>query len=107
MAPSNTPSDRGPNDDPSAPTPAPAEIRAAIDALLDARAADATICPSEVARALAPAPAWRDLMPAVRQVAADEHHAGRLEIRQGGERVDPATARGPIRIARVDGHHTA
>lgn len=72
-----------------------------IDALLDARAADATVCPSEVARALAPEPEWRALMEPVRRVAAAEHDAGRVEIRQRGVRVDPAKARGPIRLARI------
>lgn len=81
----------GPGDD---------EIRTTIERLLDERAADATICPSEVARALAPDPAWRGLMERVRHVAAEERDAGRLEIRQRGKAVDPATARGPIRLAR-------
>ncbi len=81
--------------------PTPTEIRATMAKLLDARAADATICPSDVARTLAPDPEWRDLMDAVRAVAAVEHHAGRLEIRQHGERVDPESARGPIRIGHI------
>ncbi|MEH3055384.1 MAG: DUF3253 domain-containing protein [Patulibacter minatonensis] len=81
--------------------PSDVEIGRAIDGLLAAREDDATICPSEVARALAPADRWRDLMDDVRRVAAAEHHAGRVEVRQGGARVDPATARGPIRLARV------
>lgn len=81
--------------------PADDEIRATIDRLLDERAADATICPSEVARALAPDPAWRELMERVRRVAATEQAAGRLEFRQRGEAVDPAGARGPIRLART------
>jgi hypothetical protein len=76
------------------------EIRRTIDHLLSQRAADATICPSEVARALAPAPQWRDLMAGVRRVAAVEQAAGRLEFRQHGEAVDPANARGPIRLGR-------
>lgn len=77
------------------------EIRDTISRLLDARAADATICPSDVARALAPGQQWRELMDEVRRVAAEEHHAGRLEVRQHGERVVPETARGPIRIGRA------
>lgn len=36
----------------------------------------------------------------VRRVAVAENGAGRLEVRQGGERVDLAAVRGPIRLAR-------
>lgn len=80
--------------------PTDADIRRMIDELLARCTGDATICPSDAARALAPAPEWRDLMDDVRRVAAAEHAAGRLEIRQHGEAVDPATARGPIRLGR-------
>jgi hypothetical protein len=82
------------------PAPSDERIRGTIDELLDARKDGATICPSEAARALRPDGDWRALMEDVRRVAADETEAGRLEVRQGGERVDPATARGPIRLAR-------
>ena len=76
------------------------EIRLAIGDLLDRRRADATICPSEVARALAP-DAWRPWMPRVRTVAVAMAKEGVLEIRQGGRAVDPrATLRGPIRLGR-------
>ena len=81
--------------------PSDHQIRQKIDELLDSRADEATICPSDVARALAPDPQWRDLMDDVRRVAANEHADGRLEIRQRGEAVDPATARGPIRLGRA------
>ncbi|WP_026909397.1 DUF3253 domain-containing protein [Patulibacter minatonensis] len=80
--------------------PSDARIADAIDRLLDGRADGTTICPSEAARALRPDGDWRALMDDVRRVAADEAAAGRLEVRQGGERVDPAGARGPIRLAR-------
>jgi hypothetical protein len=82
--------------------PSDARIRATIDELLDARRDGATICPSEAARALRPDGDWRALMDDVRRVAADETAAGRLEVRQHGERVDPAAATGPIRLARPD-----
>jgi hypothetical protein len=81
-------------------TPSDARIVAAIDRVLDARHEGATICPSEAARALRPDGDWRALMDDVRRVAADEASAGRLEVRQGGERVDPERARGAIRLAR-------
>lgn len=83
--------------------PSDDEIRAVIDRLLDERAPDATICPSEVARALAPDPTWREFMEPVRRVAGAEHRAGRLEVRQRGAAVDPDEARGPIRLGRVRG----
>jgi hypothetical protein len=81
--------------------PSDQQIRQTIDELLDARAEAATICPSDVARALAPDPAWRGLMDDVRRVAAGERADGRLEITQRGEEVDPATAKGPIRLRRA------
>lgn len=42
---------------------------------------------------------WRDLMDEARAVAAELHAAGAVEVRQRGERVDSAAARGPIRLA--------
>lgn len=80
--------------------PSDDRIRATIDALLAARRPGATICPSDAARALRPDGDWRALMDDVRRVAAGEHEAGRLEVRQRGARVDPASARGPIRLGR-------
>ena len=65
--------------------------------LLATRAAGATICPSEVARAEG-AEGWRDLMEPVREAARRLVHQGRLEIVQGGHVVDPSRARGPIRL---------
>lgn len=55
-----------------------------------------TFCPSEAARALADD--WRPLMNDVRRVAADLP----LVAPQGGARVDPLTATGPIRLS-LDG----
>ncbi len=79
-------------------TPGVAET---IQALLTERAEDATICPSEVARALErPGIPWRSLMADVRAAAARLAHEGRLSVTQGGQVVDPATARGPIRLGR-------
>lgn len=71
-------------------------------ALLRARAVHATICPSEVARALEPA-RWRPLMPRVRDVAAALAAAGEVELRQRGQVVAPfGEIRGPLRIALAD-----
>ncbi len=70
-----------------------------IGELLDARAAEASICPSEAARAVDPE-GWRDLMPAARAAAGRLAAAGDVEVTQGGAVVDVATARGPVRIRR-------
>lgn len=67
--------------------------------LLDQRAADASICPSDAARAAAPDD-WRPLMQPVRDAAARLAAAGLVEVAQGGEVVDVTTARGPVRIRR-------
>jgi hypothetical protein len=71
---------------------------ATIRALLRQRGPEKTICPSDVARAIG-GDDWRARMPLVREVAHDLVRAGTLEIRQKGARVDPRTARGPIRLA--------
>ncbi|MDF9716070.1 DUF3253 domain-containing protein [Nocardioides sp. ChNu-153] len=77
-------------------------IAAAVDDLLDARAAGATICPSEAARRVAGDDGdWRALMDPVRAVVGDLVGQGRVEVTQGGEVVDLATARGPIRVRRA------
>ena len=73
------------------------EIAACILALVAKRGAGKTICPSEVARALRAD--WRPLMPAVRAVAGDLAARDRLAVTQSGRAVDPASARGPIRLA--------
>ncbi|MEM6622839.1 MAG: DUF3253 domain-containing protein [Pseudomonadota bacterium] len=65
--------------------------------LLVRRGPGKTICPSEVARAMATE--WRPLMPEVRDVAYAMAAVGRLRVLQKGMEVDPSTARGPIRLA--------
>ena len=76
-----------------------ARLEAAIESLLDARSADATICPSEAARAVG-GEDWRDLMEPARAAARRLVANGRVEITQGGRVVDPSTAKGPIRLRR-------
>jgi Protein of unknown function (DUF3253) len=69
---------------------------------LSRRAADSSICPSEVARALhSDAAAWRALMPQVREMAAAMRDEGRVRITRGSVDV-PADElhRGAIRLAR-------
>jgi hypothetical protein len=63
-----------------------------------------SICPSEVARALASAePEWRALMSAVRQAALALARAGRIEVLRKGRPVDPAAEiRGVIRLRAKD-----
>jgi hypothetical protein len=68
--------------------------------LLEKRALTSTICPSDAARAVGDDD-WRDLMDASRSAAARLVAKGEVEITQGGEPVDLATARGPIRIRRL------
>ncbi|MGW5145942.1 DUF3253 domain-containing protein [Rhodococcus koreensis] len=78
-------------------TVADGELEDRIRALLDARAESASICPSDVARAVAPDD-WRPLMESVREAARRLAAAGEVEITQKGAVVDPDSARGPIRI---------
>jgi len=87
--------------------PVDRELEASIRRLLGERAATATICPSEAARAVAAAQgdasddAWRALMEPARRAARRLVAAGEVEITQGGRVVDPSTAKGPIRIRRA------
>jgi hypothetical protein len=79
--------------------------REAILALLAARRAGATICPSEAARALAgddPSD-WRPLMPAMREAAAALADEGRVAVTRRGRVVDARSARGPVRVRLVRG----
>ena len=73
------------------------QLEQTILSLLAARAASSSICPSDAARAVAP-DEWRPLMEPARQAAARLVERGEVEITQRGEVIDPATARGPIRI---------
>lgn len=74
-------------------------IVTAILRLLDART-DASICPSEVARAEYPND-WRKHMDDVREAARHLARRGLLTITQRGKRLDPERAfRGPIRLRR-------
>lgn len=74
-------------------------LEVAIGALLDARAATSSTCPSEAARAVAPDD-WRPLMEPARRAARRMVARGEAEITQGGSVVDPSTAKGAIRIRR-------
>jgi hypothetical protein len=76
-----------------------ARLERAIVDLLDQRRPDASICPSDAARAV-DADGWRELMPAARAAAGRLAATGSVSVTQGGEVVDVATARGPVRIRR-------
>jgi len=76
-----------------------ADVEAQIFALLARRKPHTTICPSEVARALAcEGGAWRQYMPHVRQVAQALAHQQRLRVTRGGVLVDATAPGGPIRL---------
>lgn len=67
--------------------------------LLAARAPSASICPSDVARALSSEErVWRAQMPAIRRVAAQLAAEGRVKVTRGSEEVDALSKGGPIRI---------
>jgi hypothetical protein len=78
------------------------KLEETIDTLLRARAQDATICPSEAARAVGDEE-WRDLMEPARRAARRMVARGEIEITQKGTVVDPSTAKGPIRLRRTRG----
>lgn len=87
-------------------SPVDRALEAAIIDLLNRRAADATICPSEAAKVVAVsdratgAEPWRDLMEPARRAARRLVASGEVVITQRGSVVDPSTAKGPIRIRR-------
>lgn len=71
-----------------------------VISLLSHRAADASMCPSEVARAAEPEE-WRALMPAVRAAAAGLAAADVIEVTQRGVVIPPdVSSRGPVRLRR-------
>ena len=83
-------------------------LESAITTLLDQRAHDATICPSEAARLVTHEQgkdddSWRNLMEPARAAARRLVAAGEVEITQQGRVVDQSTAKGAIRIRRRRG----
>lgn len=66
-----------------------------------ARGPEASICPSEVARALAPV--WRPLLGEVRRTAIRLAQAGQIEILRKGKPIEPAELKGVVRLrARLE-----
>ena len=74
--------------------------RAATLALLAARAPDATVCPSEVARAISSGADWRDAMPTVHSAIDCLVDEGAVRLTWQGQPL--ALRAGPYRIGRAD-----
>ena len=74
-------------------------LAAVIRVLLRHRSVDATICPSDAARVVG-GESWRQLMDTAREVSGELARQGVLVVRQHGQDVDLATAKGPVRLAR-------
>ena len=87
-------------------TPSETAIAAEIRRQAAARGPDKSICPSEVARALAGGEdgPWRPLMTPVRQAALALQQAGEIEILRKGKPVPPDQVRGVIRLRQPAGH---
>ena len=75
-------------------------LEEAILGLLADRAAGATICPSEAARAV-DAEGWRDILEATREAGRRLVASGEVVFVQGGRIVDPSRAKGPVRIRKA------
>ncbi|PWS34632.1 DUF3253 domain-containing protein [Falsiroseomonas bella] len=76
------------------------EIAAEILRLTEQRGPAKSICPSDVARSLAPEEsAWRPLLGKVRLAAVELARQGRIEVLRKGKPVDPGEEiRGVIRL---------
>jgi hypothetical protein len=72
-------------------------LETTILSLAEGVGAEKSICPSEVARAVAPED-WRPLMTATRRAALRLQAAGRIEILRKGKPVPAEEVRGVIRL---------
>ncbi|WP_062202451.1 DUF3253 domain-containing protein [Aureimonas sp. AU12] len=79
----------------------PAEIRRTILAMVEERGADKTVCPSEVARAIAgqDETQWRLLMSPIRVEAVRLADDGLVSVKRKGRVVDPHDFKGIYRLA--------
>jgi len=75
-----------------------ARLEAIIRQLLAERGVNGSICPSEAARRVDGVD-WRRWMEPVRRAARRMAHRGELVITRQGRPVDPASFRGPVRLA--------
>jgi hypothetical protein len=80
----------------------PDELREAVLRAVRARGPRKSICPSEVARAVAPED-WRPLMSRVRAAAAELSRDGRVVILRKGKPIPAEEMHGVIRLAAPDG----
>ena len=71
-------------------------LRAEILRQVEARGADGSICPSEVARAYGAD--WRTLLPRVRDAARVLARSGLIDILRKGRPIEPDAIRGVIRL---------
>ena len=78
-------------------------IEREVAAAVTARGSGKTVCPSEVARALADGVPFEHLMPHVREAAAALAERGEIVVTQRGAPVDARSARGPIRLGLPTG----
>ncbi len=78
------------------------QVRQGVVDKLAVRAPEFSICPSEVARELG-GDTWRELMPCVRETAAQMAREGTIVATQGDAVVDAEGAKGPIRLRRGPG----
>ncbi|RYY07644.1 MAG: DUF3253 domain-containing protein [Sphingobacteriaceae bacterium] len=72
-------------------------IEQAILKMATNRGVDKTICPSEVAREIFD-DNWRNQMDNIRNVAFELEKAGKIDIMQKGQKINPNHIIGPIRI---------
>ncbi len=75
----------------------PSAIEAEVERLVALRGPGKTICPSEVARSLAPE-AWRPLLGPVREAAARLALQGRVGVFRKGKPIAPDEMRGVLRL---------
>lgn len=76
------------------------QLEETILSLLASRAINATICPSEAARAVFSKERWQGEMERTLRAARRLVNAGKLRILQEGKEVEPSTAKGAIRLAK-------
>lgn len=77
-----------------------ARVGAALRSMLRTRDAEATVCPSDIARIVGGVD-WREAMDRVRSVVEDFRTSGAVEVRQRGEVVPiGSSSTGPIRVGR-------
>jgi len=79
------------------------ELEAAILELLEERGPGKSICPSEAAKLVGGTVRrhnWESLMEPARAAARRLAKAGKVVITQRGKPIDPASAKGPVRLRR-------